>query len=101
MCDIYRIWKRQILILEQMKKVVNRRKIATLVLMTAMFLNPLGYDALFYMVLKATGDSYALTTGIFYLLSALLFGVYFYLLDINPAKWVKEYMINLRKRIKK
>lgn len=69
-------------------KVVNRNKLATLVLMTAMFLNPLGYDALFFMVLKATGDSYVITSFIFYLLSALLFGLYFLLLKINPFKYI-------------
>ena len=69
-------------------RVVNRKKIATIVLMMAMFMNPLGYDALFYMVLKATGDSYVITTSIFYLLSASLFGVYFYLLKINPFRYL-------------
>lgn len=81
-----------------MKKVVNRRRLATLVLMTAMFLNPLGYDALFYMVLKATGDSYALTTAIFYLLSLSLFGLYFYLSDINPFRHIKEQTRKIRKK---
>jgi len=84
-----------------MMKGVNRKKIATLVLMTAMFLNPLGYDALFYMVLKATGGSYATTTAIFYLLSASLFGLYLYLLKINPMNWVRTTIINLKNRIKK
>ena len=78
-------------------KVVNRNKVATLVLMTAMFLNPLGYDALFYMVLKATGNSYALTTSIFYLLSLSLFGLYFYLLKINPFKYM---MTGIKRKIR-
>jgi len=82
-------------------RVVNRKKLATLVLMTAMFLNPLGYDALFYMVLQATGGSYALTTAIFYLLSALLFGVYFYLSNINPFKWFNTKVKEKKKKLKK
>lgn len=69
-------------------RVVNRKKISTIVLMGAMFLNPLGYDALFYMVLKITGNSYVTTTSIFYLSSASLFGVYFYLLKINPFIYI-------------
>lgn len=82
-----------------MMKGVNRNKIATLVLMIAMFLNPLGYDALFYMVLKAT-NSYMITVGIFYLLSASLFGVYFYLIRFNPMNWLKIQFKNIRFKIK-
>lgn len=66
-------------------KVVNRKWLANVALMMAMFLNPLGYDALFYGVLQATGGSYVLTTSIFYLLSALSFGVY--LFSPNKNKW--------------
>lgn len=66
-----------------MKRVVNRNHIATLVLMTAMFLNPLGFDVLFYGTLKLTGDSYILTTCIFYLLSLLSLGGYF----VSRNKW--------------
>lgn len=62
-----------------MKKVVNRKVLASLVLMTAMFLNPFGYDILFYGILKLTGDSYVLTTSIFYLLSLSALGGYFLL----------------------
>ncbi len=80
-------------------KVVNRNKLATLVLMTAMFLNPLGYDALFYMVLKVTGNSYVLTTSIFYLLSLLLFGLYFLLHKINPFKYIMTGVKNKLRQI--
>ncbi len=83
-----------------MKRVVNRKKIATLVLMTAMFLNPLGFDILFYMVLKLT-NSYAITTSIFYLASLSLFGLYFYLVDIKPIKSIKNAIIGLKARFKK
>jgi len=84
-----------------MKKVVNRKKISTLVLMIAMFLNPLGYDALFYMVMKVTGNSYGLTTGIFYLASASLFGLYCYLLEITPFTWVNKQLVTLKNKFKK
>lgn len=62
-----------------------RRKIATICLMTAMFLNPLGFDVAFAMIMSVTG-SYWITTGIFYLLSLSFFGFYLYLLKINPLK---------------
>lgn len=62
-------------------------------LMLGMFFNPLGFDILFYMILKATG-SYGITTFIFYLLSVLSFGLYFYFSKINPLS-------NLKNKIKK
>ena len=76
---------------------IKRRRLGTLALMGALFLNPLGYDALFYMVLQLTGNSYALTTCIFYLLSALLFGLYFYLANINPVNWFKSKKDKIKK----
>lgn len=59
----------------------------TLVLMLATFFNPLGFDALFKAVLDLTG-SYWTTDLLFYLVSALLFGLYFYLVkkDKNEKK---------------
>lgn len=54
-------------------------------LMLGMFFNPMGFDILFYMILQLT-NSYAITTFIFYLLSALCFGLYFYFSKIDPIK---------------
>lgn len=50
----------------------------TIILMAATFFNPLGFDALFKAVMDWTG-SYWITDLLFYLASALLFGLYFYL----------------------
>ena len=61
-----------------MKKLIKNTKISTIVLMVATFFNPLGFDALFALVMKWTG-SYWITDAIFYFLSALFFGVYFLL----------------------
>ena len=61
-----------------MKKLIKNTKISTIVLMVATFFNPLGFDALFALVMKWTG-SYWITDVIFYFLSALFFGVYFLL----------------------
>lgn len=74
---------------------IKRRKIATLCLMIAMFLNPLGFDVIFAMILELTG-SYWTTTGIFYLLSLSFFGLYFYLVDVNPLKEIKDRFLSLK-----
>ncbi len=49
-----------------------------IILMLATFFNPLGFDALFALVMKWTG-SFWTTDLIFYCLSGLFFGLYFYL----------------------
>lgn len=49
---------------------------ATFCLMTAMFFNPLGFDALFKAVMNWTG-SYWITDLIFYFVAALFLGLYF------------------------
>lgn len=46
-------------------------------LMIAMFLNPLGFDVLFAMIMSLTG-SYWTTDIILYGLSAFFFGLFFY-----------------------
>ena len=56
----------------------------TIVLMAATFFNPLGFDALFKAVMDWTG-SYWITDIMFYLASASLFILYFYLRR-NEAK---------------
>lgn len=72
-------------------KVVNgtRQNLALLALMVATFFNPLGFDVLFKMVWDWTG-SYWHTIFIFYLLSALFFGVYFWLSGKKPIKYLIE-----------
>jgi len=69
---------------------VNRKRLALLSLMIAMFFLPLGYDVAFYM-LQRVMNSYVVTTLFFYLLSAFFFGLYFYLSGVNP----KGYIIDL------
>lgn len=46
--------------------------------MLAMFFNPLGFDALFKLVMDCTG-SYWITDAIFYGVSLMFLGLYFYL----------------------
>jgi len=49
-----------------------------IVLMIATFFNPFGYDALFALIMRWT-NSFWVTDLIFYCLSALFFGLYFFL----------------------
>lgn len=65
--------------------VISRAKTATLCLMAGMFFNPFGYDAAFKLVLDLTG-SYWTTAGIFYLIAASFFGLYFYFAGFNPLR---------------
>lgn len=68
---------------------VSRKHIATLALMMAMFLNPLGFDIAVAMVMSWTG-SYWITMAIFYLASAICFGVYFGLAHSSPRNILKQ-----------
>jgi len=58
-------------------KVKIRKNLTPLFLVVATFLNPLGFDVAFYSVMEMT-NSYWTTTLIFYLGSALFFGLYFW-----------------------
>ena len=64
---------------------MNRKNIATLFLVIATFLNPLGFDVAVAGVMRLTG-SYWTTIGIFYVLSLLCFILYFKLSGINPIR---------------
>ena len=55
----------------------TRERLSLLCLMAATFFLPLGYDVVFKILLDWL-DSYWLTTCIFYCLSGLFFGLYFY-----------------------
>jgi hypothetical protein len=57
-------------------KVITKKKMRTAMLILATFFNPLGFDALFALVMKWTG-SYWVTDIIFYSISALFFGLYY------------------------
>lgn len=83
-------------------KVVNgtRQNLAIVALMMATFLNPLGFDVLFKMTLDLTG-SYWLTTGFFYLGSALFFGLYFWLSNKKPITYLINTLKSKLDKIKK
>ena len=77
----------------------KNQKMATLCLFLATFFLPLGYDILMKMLLDLTG-SYWTTIGIFYLVSALFFGLSFYYSRVNPLIVLKEWVIDLFKKVK-
>lgn len=83
-----------------MMKGINRKRIATLSLMTAMFFLPLGYDVAFFMLQKLI-DSYVITTLFFYLVSALFFGLYLFFSGIKPKSFFKEGLTTFTKKIRK
>lgn len=66
--------------------------------MFSMFFLPLGYDALFLLIMNLTG-SYWITDVIFYLISACFLGLYFYYSKTNPFDHFKEKLNSLKKRI--
>ena len=72
---------------------------ATLCLMGGMFINPFGFDILFKMTLDLTG-SYWTTIGIFYLVAGLFFGLSFYYSRVNPIVVIREWVIELFKKVK-
>ncbi len=77
-----------------MKETV-RNKIATACLMIGMFFNPMGYDAIMKMLLDG-GMSYWNVILLFYLLSGVFFGLFFFFSKTNPF----IYVINKIKRRK-
>lgn len=58
--------------------VANVSRLKNIALMLGMFFNPFGFDALFKLVMDWTG-SYWITDAIFYCISAMFLGFYFYL----------------------
>lgn len=74
-----------------------KKKIAIVCLALGMFFLPIGFDIAFYMVLKLT-SSYLVTTGIFYLLSACFFGLYFFFSDINILKLMKNELLLIKSK---
>ncbi len=57
-----------------------------LYLIIALFVNPLGYEALFAWTMKQTG-SFLMADLIFYGIAMLFFGVYFYLVRLHPVRY--------------
>lgn len=78
---------------------INKKKIATLCLVLALFFNPVGYDALFKMTMELTGSYWAADT-IFYCIAASFLGLYFYFANVNPFNHFIEQIKALTKKIR-
>ena len=68
---------------------MNKKKLATICLMIAMFVNPMGFDALQLMLIQLTG-SLLRANFVLYCLAALFFGLYFYFSGTNPITEIKD-----------
>lgn len=79
---------------------VTRKKLGTICLIIASFLNPFGYDLLVYKLTQLTGD-YWTTMHILYVLAALFFILFFIFYRINPIKNIKEKHDKIKITIKK
>ena len=82
---------------------MNREKTdryAAMSLLLGSFFLPFGYDALFALIMKWTG-SYWTTDLIFYFISAVFFGLYFYFSGINPLYELKDMFRNVYNNILK
>jgi len=69
---------------------INRKNIGILLLWVGTFLNPFGFAELTSLVMKMTGWEYWTTMHLFYVLAALSYLGFFFLLKINPIKIIKE-----------
>ena len=78
-----------------MMVMVNRKTLAIICIMTAMFFNPVGFDIATKIVMDWT-QSFETTMFIFYLVSAFFYGLFFLLSDINPLKWVRDSFLTIR-----
>jgi hypothetical protein len=83
---------------------MNRKKLATICLMTGLFLNPMGFDGIQLILIRLTG-SLLRANFVLYCLAALFFGLYFYFSGNNPVLEVKEVIRSIYyekiKRVKK
>lgn len=72
----------------------KKYKLATLSLMTGMFFLPLGYDSAFKLIMDWTG-SYWFADLIFYFISVVFFGFYFYFSGNSPLSAIKDIILSI------
>lgn len=73
---------------------MNRKRLATLCLMIALFLNPAGFDAVQMILIRLSG-SLLRANFILYCLAALFFGFYFFLSGNNVITTIKKVSFDL------
>lgn len=72
----------------------QKNKYAAISLLLASFFLPFGYDALFALIMKWTG-SYWTADLIFYFISVVFFGLYFYFSGINPLYELRDIFLSI------
>ena len=78
---------------------INRRKIGTICLVIATFLNPFGYDILVFKLNQLTND-YWTTMHIMYASALLFFGLFLYFFKINPITYFKFKIKTIKELLK-
>lgn len=66
-----------------------KRSLGNIFLTLALFFNPLGYDIIVYYINMLTKD-YWMTMSIMYMLAGMFFGLFMYLDNINPIKFIRD-----------
>lgn len=72
----------------------TKNRYSAISLLLGSFFLPFGYDALFALIMKWTG-SYWTTDLIFYFISAVFFGLYFYFSGINPLYEMRDIFLSI------
>jgi len=72
----------------------KKDKLAAISLFAGSFFLPFGYDALFKLIMQLTG-SYWTADTIFYCISAVFFGFYFYFSGINPFYELRDIFLSV------
>jgi len=68
---------------------MTKQEKATLSLMIALFLNPMGFDIVQYVLISLTGSLFG-ANFVLYCLAVLFFGLYFYYSSKNPITVFKN-----------
>jgi len=75
----------------------TRERLATLSLVVATFLNPLGFDAVQLSLIRLTGSYWRANLSM-YFLALSFFGLYFYLSCNNPLGFVSDAVTKVFKK---
>lgn len=76
-----------------------KRSLGNIFLTLGLFFNPLGYDVIVYYINVLTKD-YWMTMSIMYMLAGIFFGLFIYLDNINPIKFIRDNTKKTTKLIK-
>lgn len=80
-------------------KEINRRKLGTICLVIATFLNPFGYDILVFKLNQLTNDYWS-TMHIMYASALLFFGLFLFFFKINPITFFRYKITTIKDLLK-